>query len=145
MKLRSKFAALSVAVLQSAAQTLPGDSPGRTSWEFNFTADGYLVPGQDGFASPILGADRDWLHLEARYNYENLRTASLGASYNFNAGKTFTLQVTPMIGGVFGRTTGVAAGCEARSHIRKSNSVCQTSSSSTRAIDPPAFTTLGPN
>ncbi len=60
----------------------------------------------------IITADHQWLHLEARYNYENLHTGSLWAGYNFTAGKTLQLAVTPMIGGVFGRTTGIAPGCE---------------------------------
>jgi hypothetical protein len=48
-----------------------------------------------------------------RYNYENLRTGSLWAGCNFSWGKTWQFAVTPMIGGVFGRTNGIAPGCEA--------------------------------
>ena len=42
-----------------------------------------------------------------------MRTGSLWAGYNFAAGKKLVLDITPMIGGVFGRTTGIAPGCEA--------------------------------
>jgi hypothetical protein len=42
-----------------------------------------------------------------------LRTGSLWLGYSFAAGKKLALNVTPMIGGVFGRTTGIAPGCEA--------------------------------
>lgn len=82
-------------------------------WQYNLTVDGYIVPdGGESYASPYLTADHQWLHLEARYNYENLHTGSLWAGYNFTAGKTLQLAVTPMIGGVFGDTTGIAPGCE---------------------------------
>ena len=40
------------------------------------------------------------------------RTGSVWVGYNFSAGKKLVLNVTPMIGGVFGRTTGVGPGCE---------------------------------
>jgi hypothetical protein len=89
------------------------------AWAFNLTTNGYVLPDQDGYASPTLAADRDWLHLEARYNYENLRTGSLWVGYNFSTGKKVVLSVTPMIGGVFGRTTGVAPGCEASLSYKK--------------------------
>jgi len=82
-------------------------------WEYSLTVDGYLIEGEDGYASPTFTADRSWLHLEARYNYENFRTGSLWMGYNFSWGKTWQFAVTPMIGGVFGRTNGIAPGCEA--------------------------------
>ncbi|MGA9966708.1 MAG: hypothetical protein WBQ10_16035 [Terriglobales bacterium] len=64
-------------------------------------------------------ANRSWLHLEARYNYENLRTGSLWVGYNFSTGKKLVFDVTPMIGGIFGRTTGIAPGCEASLTYKK--------------------------
>ena len=71
------------------------------------------MPDEDGYFSPTFAADRGWLHFEARYNYEDLRTGSLWAGYNFTAGKELVFSATPMIGGVFGRTNGIAPGCEA--------------------------------
>ena len=82
-------------------------------WEYNLTIDGYIVPDDTSYVNPVLTADHNWLHLEARYNYENLRTGSLWVGYNFSVGKTLSLSVTPMIGGIFGRTNGIAPGCEA--------------------------------
>ena len=55
-------------------------------------------------------ADRDWLHLEARYNYEAIKTGSLWLGYNFSFGKKLALEATPMVGGVFGDITGIAPG-----------------------------------
>jgi hypothetical protein len=81
-------------------------------WSFSFTADGYVVPHGRSYVNPNLAADHQWLHLEVRYNYENLETGSLWVGYNFSAGHKLVLQATPMIGGVFGNTTGVAPGYE---------------------------------
>ena len=89
------------------------NTPDKEPWEYSLTVDGYVIEGEDGFAQPTFTADHNWLHLEARYNYENLRTGSLWAGYNFSWGKTWQFELTPMIGGVFGRTNGIAPGCEA--------------------------------
>jgi hypothetical protein len=86
---------------------------GKEPWDFSVTVDGYLIEDADGYAQPTFTADHKWLHLEARYNYENFRTGSLWGGYNFSWGKDWQFSVTPMIGGVFGRTNGIAPGCEA--------------------------------
>lgn len=93
-----------------AAQTPTTDAE---PWAYSLTVDGYLISGENGYAQPTFTADHKWLHLEARYNYEDFRTGSLWAGYNFSWGKTWQFAVTPMIGGVFGRTNGIAPGCEA--------------------------------
>jgi hypothetical protein len=59
---------------------------------------------------PTLTADRGWLHLEGRYNYENLETGSVWVGYNFGGGEKLEWEFTPMLGGVFGNTTGIAPG-----------------------------------
>jgi hypothetical protein len=92
---------------QTAAST-PAENP----WTYSLLVDGYIVPDEDGYASPTFYADRSWLHLEARYNYEDLRTGSLWIGRNFSVGHKLVLNLTPMIGGVFGRTTGIAPGLE---------------------------------
>lgn len=88
-------------------------TPAPASWAYSLTVDGYVAPQGQSYVSPVFTADRQWLHLEARYNYENQRTGSLWGGYNFSAGKTLQLSLTPMIGGVFGDTTGIAPGLEA--------------------------------
>jgi hypothetical protein len=97
----------------------PPDAATTNPWAYNLTVDGYIVPDDQSYASPVFTADRSWLHLEARYNYENQRTGSLWAGYNFSAGKKLVLDVTPMVGGVFGRTDGIAPGCEASLTYKK--------------------------
>lgn len=52
------------------------------------------------------------MHLEGRFNYENFDTGSLFLGYNFSVGETVTFDATPMIGGIFGDTDGIAPGYE---------------------------------
>jgi len=81
-------------------------------WSFSLATYGYLVPRDDAYASPIFTADRGWLHLEARYNYENQETGSLWLGYNFVVGNEVIFNATPIVGAVFGKTNGIAPGCE---------------------------------
>jgi len=89
------------------------------SWSFSLSADGYVVPHAEFYVSPTAAADHHWLHLEARYNYENQYTGSLWVGYNFDVGHKVSLEITPMIGGVFGNTTGVAPGYQASLTYKK--------------------------
>ena len=97
--------------LRLPAQTEPNPTP-PNPWTFNASISGYLVPQGQSYASPTFTADHNTLHLEARYNYEAQRTASLWVGYNWSWGKKFVLDATPMIGGVFGNVDGVAPGLE---------------------------------
>jgi hypothetical protein len=80
------------------------------AWSFSASATTYIVPDFQEYVQPTFTADRGWLHLETRYNYENLETGSLWIGYNFNVGEKLALEATPMLGGVFGATTGIAPG-----------------------------------
>jgi hypothetical protein len=79
-------------------------------WSFSLSATTYAVPDFREYVQPTFTADRHWLHLEARYNYENLDTGSLWLGYNFGGGEKLAWEFTPMLGGVFGDTTGIAPG-----------------------------------
>jgi hypothetical protein len=105
--------------IRGTASDAPAKSVAAEPWDYNLAVDAYMVPSEPGYVDPILSADRGWLHLEARYNYENLDTASVWIGRNFSAGKALVLDVTPMIGGVFGRTTGIAPGFEASLTYKK--------------------------
>ncbi len=74
---------------------------------------GYIVPHDRSYALPTFTADSKQLHFGARYNYEDKETGSLWFGYNFSAGDKLALEVTPMIGGVFGNTAGIAPGYKA--------------------------------
>ena len=128
MKSTQQLAVLALLVLASGtvlAQATPGSAAIKTPagaaqpWEYNLTVDGYIVSDGTSYVDPVFTADYNWLHLEARYNYENLHTGSLWVGYTFSAGKTLVLSVTPMVGGVFGRTNGIAPGCEASLTYKK--------------------------
>jgi hypothetical protein len=81
-----------------------------SEWEYGVETDLYFT---DPFVFlPIFIADKGKLHLEARYNYEDLKTASVWVGYNIFGGDEFEYFITPMVGGAFGRTDGIAPGLE---------------------------------
>lgn len=80
-------------------------------WSFSVSAYTYFVTDDRDYVQPTLAADRDWLHLEARFNYEAQETGSAWVGYNFGGGgDAVTWELTGMLGGVFGDTTGIAPG-----------------------------------
>jgi hypothetical protein len=91
----------------------------QTLGNFNLSVSGYYVPNGQSYASPTFTADHDTLHLEARYNYEGLRTGSLWVGYNLTVGKKLVLEATPMVGGVFGNVNGIAPGLEFTATYKK--------------------------
>ena len=88
----------------------PAIEEGAKKWSSSASASTYLVPDSHDYVQPTITADRNWLHLEARYNYEALDTGSAWVGYNFSGGKKLAWAVTPMLGGVFGDTAGIAPG-----------------------------------
>ncbi len=97
----------------TAAGTAVATAPAVTKsnmWSLSATAFGYFVPGDRDYVQPTFTADRSWLHLEARYNYENLETGSAWLGCNFHWGDKLFFEATPMVGGIFGDTTGLALG-----------------------------------
>jgi hypothetical protein len=87
------------------------ESPSEKKWEFGADMNMYFYPGEF-IGMPVIRADRNKLHLEARYNYEDLKTFSAWVGYNFTGGNDFTYFITPMVGGVAGNTNGFAPGLE---------------------------------
>jgi len=80
------------------------------AWSFAAAGYGYIVPDDESYFSPTFRADRGWVHLEARYNYEDRNTGSIWLGYNLSFGEKLVLDATPMVGGIFGNTAGVAPG-----------------------------------
>ena len=108
--MRSTWTALFVLlwfVSHASGQTAAPNDP---TWSVSAAVYTYLLPDEGNYAQPTFAADRGWFHVEARYNYEAIRTGSLWAGYNFSGGTTVAWEITPMVGGVFGSTTGVAPG-----------------------------------
>ena len=80
-------------------------------WNFSADANFYFIP-DDFFVLPVFRADKSKLHLEARYNYEDMNTFSGWVGYNFSGGDEFEFTFTPMLGGVVGNSNGLAPGLE---------------------------------
>jgi hypothetical protein len=114
------LASLAIAVVFTSAHPLaqtttnaapaPAEESDDKAWSFTASAYTYIVPDSGNYAQPTFAADRGWLHLEARYNYEALDAGSAWVGYNFSGGEKLTWEFTPMLGGVFGDITGVAPG-----------------------------------
>jgi hypothetical protein len=94
------------------AQPPPPAAQKDEAWAFSLAAFYVNPPGEGSHATTILYADRGPLHLEGRYNYEDLDTVSVFAGWTFEVGAEAHAAITPMIGGVFGDTTGVAPALE---------------------------------
>jgi hypothetical protein len=62
------------------------------------------------FVTPIVNVDKNEIHLESRYNYEDLKTISFFGGYNFIGGNKFTYIITPILGVALGNTDGIAPG-----------------------------------
>lgn len=107
MKIR--FVLVIVSVLGMG--TLKAQEADSSQWEFSADVNFYYIP-DDFFVLPIFKADKDKLHLEARYNYEDYETFSAWIGYNFSGGKKLEYTITPMLGGVVGLTDGIAPGLE---------------------------------
>jgi hypothetical protein len=88
-------------------------------WACSVLAYTYIVPDDTNYVQPTFIADRDRLHLEARYSYEDRKTGSAWLGYNFSFGDAVGIEFTPMIGGIFGRTAGVAPGYKASLSYKK--------------------------
>lgn len=100
----SMAAALVIVPSVAAAQDAP------PAWTFSATAFTYFLPDEGNYVQPTVTADRGRLHLEGRFNYEARDTGSIWAGFNFSGGESVEWELTPMIGGVFGATDGVAPG-----------------------------------
>ena len=81
-----------------------------SEWNFGVETDFYFT---DPFVFlPIVTANNGKVHLETRYNYEDLKTFSGWVGYNFFDGDEFEYFITPMVGGAVGSTNGIAPGLE---------------------------------
>ncbi len=95
----------------SLAYSQQQDTSRASAWEFSAEANFYFF-SDDFIFLPVFKADKDHLHLEARYNYEDENTVSAWAGYNFSGGQNLEYVITPMLGVAAGRTNGIAPGLE---------------------------------
>jgi hypothetical protein len=88
----------------------PVIEPAEKGWSFSASLYTYVVPDDTDYVQPTVTFDEGWLHLEGRFNYEDLHTSSAWIGCNFGGGDTVAWEFTPMLGSVFGRTGGIAPG-----------------------------------
>lgn len=108
------LAALLLLLPVSAAVFSQGirDSIKIKKWNISAVALFVFTP-DNSFILPVGYVNYKPWHFEPRYNYENLETFSMFAGYNIAGGGKFKYLLTPMLGGVVGRTDGIAPGFEA--------------------------------
>jgi hypothetical protein len=113
---RSAVLAILLAVTAAPSAAQNGEAPAGgglvPGWEFNLSLNNYVFPGDEWYLMPILTADQGRLHLEARYNYEDRKTASVWGGWRFAWEGEVSGEVVPIGGIVFGATGGVAPGLE---------------------------------
>ena len=96
-----------LAASRAHAEDPPPEARPRPSWSFEASAAAYFLPDDHNYVQPTLSADHGSLHLEARHNYEDKASTSFFAGWNLAVGDKVKLELTPMLGGVVGRTHGI--------------------------------------
>jgi hypothetical protein len=100
-----------IIAVPAIAQDVARDSSDR-AWTASAEIAAWILPDQADFVLVQISADHGGLHLEGRYNYEDLRTGSAWLGWSWTWGGKVPGAVTPMAGAVFGNTDGLAAGVE---------------------------------
>lgn len=110
MLLAALLTAWSSAPLEAQGPVPPPPAEPAWTWSMSF----YTIdpPDDDVYAATILRADRGSLHLEGRYNYEDLDTGSFWVGRSYGWTDEVSGQVVPMVGLVAGDTDGAALGLE---------------------------------
>lgn len=107
-----------VALLAAAADVPPVET--RRDVSGSVAGYYYLVPSAADALVAIGSIEVGRTHLEARYGYEDLRTGSAFVGHRFDLSiRDLELAITPIVGGVFGRTRGVAPGLELSARLGK--------------------------
>jgi hypothetical protein len=91
------------------AQDTAAGEPAKTAWEVEASLYAYFPAGDRIYGQPTVAADHGALHLQVRYNYEDLKTGSFWAGWNFGFGDELRFDATLMAGGVVGETIKGAA------------------------------------
>jgi hypothetical protein len=81
-------------------------------FSFDGSASWYAMRDQPSYLSIVASANRNDVHIEGRYNYEGRDAWSLFLGHSWSGGEDWSWSATPIFGGVFGSTQGVAPGLE---------------------------------
>lgn len=104
--------AFRILALVSILTILGTHGAGASEWSFDASAFVFDPPHADAFVSPILVADRGALHLEGRWNYEDLHTGSVFLGHTVEIDGDVSGSITPLIGFSAGATDGLVPGVE---------------------------------
>lgn len=113
--MQSSALVIALAVAIASAQAAAEDAGAQRGVETTVTATGYYYAMRDqpDFGVGIASLDRGSLHLEARYNYEARDSASAFVGWKFSREGAVTVELTPIVGALFGAARGVVPGVEA--------------------------------
>jgi hypothetical protein len=112
-RLRARGAGVArIALILILAATSRSAFAQERAWTIDLSAGWYMLPGESDYVQPTLRADRDRVHLESRYAYEDRDSLSFFAGANFEFGKRVQVAFTPMIGGLVGAVDGVIPAAE---------------------------------
>lgn len=118
--------ALILSAPDASAQTSSGGPPRDPAgqgqpraWSVGISAATYVLPDEEDYVQPTVTADRNALHIEARYNYEDRHSLSGFVGWTFEKGTKLQLELTPMIGGVVGDTDGIVPALELTLSFRR--------------------------
>jgi len=106
---------ISLAILILAA---PATAGAQTRWTGGVSVANYFFPDDDDVVQPTAYADRGPLHLEVRYNYEDIEATSVFAGWNIEFGSKVKFTLTPIAGFVAGSIDGGIVGVKADLHWR---------------------------
>lgn len=97
--------------------SIPDNQP--PPWSFSASIYHYILPGEINTTTVLGYADHKKVHLEARYNYEDVKTASVFGGYRIETGRKLFLSIIPMVGFAVGNTDGIIPGLEAALEWKK--------------------------
>jgi hypothetical protein len=106
-------AAQAAAPLAPAPPAEAGAEPAEDTWATAVAFYQFDPPDADAYQTGVVRADRGALHLEARYQYEALDSASFFVGRRFSFGGDVAAELVPMIGVVGGDIDGIAPGFSA--------------------------------
>ena len=110
---RGSAASLACALVPAAVMAAEPDAKVEPETTFALTGFYYAMRDQPDFGVGVASLNRGSLHLEARYNYEARDSASAFVGWKFSRDGAVTVELTPIVGALFGAARGIVPGLEA--------------------------------
>lgn len=116
-----KIFSIALIVLPVVLNAQQAEDSIQKNWSGSIAGYYYFIPGEENYPTIIGCSDHKSLHLEARYNYEDINTASAFAGYTWEKDGKFSYSVTPMAGIAVGHSNGILPGFECSASYSKIN------------------------